>query len=202
MTRWEVVYICSHYSSHICSSICVITIILKKRWKKRWHGVSSLLKSIYVTGGEFGGNLLELTSPYIFTGKYIKVAFVKIYELVKIHCKFLGNISYQISIKWILWSYFFGRYLKSSRWLGSLNQPQNGPVKDFEHVLREIEFHNCGSAASGAYMMFKGATSRTDVSSTSKQPIWSQRVSIILFANHFGGSACVLKCHKKETQSS
>ena len=40
----------------------------------------------------------------------------------------------------------FGSYLKSSRWLSSLNQPQNGTVKDFEHVLREIEFHNSGSA--------------------------------------------------------
>ena len=28
-----------------------------------------------------------------------------------------------------------------------------------------------------------------------QQPIWSQRVSIIVFENHFGVAACVLKCH-------
>ena len=76
-----------------------------------------------------------------------------------------------------------------------------------EHVLRVIGFHN--SVSAGAYMMFKGATSRTDVSSKSA-------------ATHFGLSVCLLyslqtilgslhvsssaipsySCHKKETKSS
>ena len=45
------------------------------------------------TGGEFCGNISELTSPNIFTGKYIKVAFVKIYELVEIHFTNIISVS-------------------------------------------------------------------------------------------------------------
>ena len=62
---------------------------------------------------------------------------------------------------------FIGRYLKKNTitfFTESIPKMRNGTDKNLQPVLRAIEFHNSGSA--GAYMMFKGATSRTDVSST------------------------------------
>ena len=101
--------------------------------------------------------------------------------LLSKYMDFKSEDTLHVSWKYILWDFcevscgarFWQVFDKFT-----MNQPQTSSVQDLEHVLREIEFHNSGSAATGAYMMFKGATSRTDVSSTSSNP--------------FGLSVCLL----------
>ena len=73
-----------------------------------------------------------------------------------------------------------------------------------EHVLRVIEFHN--SVSAGAYMMFKGATSRTDVSSKSAATHFGLSVCLLYSLQTISGSLHVsssaipsYSCHKKET---
>ena len=126
MTRWEVVYICSHYSSHICSSICVITIIVQKKVKEemtRWEGVGKWFhcSSAPVLSVDCHGSRCIFTFKIHICHGTREVNSVEIYQSWLLQIFSLENISRWLLSRYMnLWRYtasfleiYFIRFLLS-----------------------------------------------------------------------------------------